>query len=188
VGLARLKPFLLPLAICIVIFGFAASAGPQGSDSGRLQTAFAANACSRSEYHQFDFWLGDWEVSDFRNPGVIDAHVRVDRILNGCVLHESYQDTSGAKGESFSIYDATTSMWHQTWVTNRGRLLLIDGRMQQDAMVLSGQDLTAEGKKRLIRGTWKPVEGGVRETAVISLDNGKTWTPWFDLLFRPRRS
>jgi hypothetical protein len=27
----------------------------------------------------------------------------------------------------------------------------------------------------------------VRETADTSADGGKTWTPWFDLEFRPRR-
>src|SRR5262249_38513464 len=32
----------------------------------------------------------------------------------------------------------------------------------------------------------KPVGAGVRETAVISADNGKTWKPWFDIIFRAR--
>jgi len=55
-------------------------------------------------------------------------------------------------------------------------------------MVLSGSDLTPTGEKREVRGVWKPVEGGVRETAVTSLDAGKTWQPWFDLMFRPHTS
>jgi len=42
-----------------------------------------------------------------------------------------------------------------------------------------------DGKSKLIRGTWKSVAGGVRETAVSSTDDGKTWKPWFDLMFRP---
>jgi hypothetical protein len=32
-----------------------------------------------------------------------------------------------------------------------------------------------------------PVEGGVREIGITSIDNGKTWQPWFDLMFRPHQ-
>jgi ketosteroid isomerase-like protein len=45
---------------------------------------------------------------------------------------------------------------------------------------------TTNGNERQVRGTWKPVSRGVRETAVTSTDGGKTWKPWFDLIFRPR--
>ena len=34
-------------------------------------------------------------------------------------------------------------------------------------------------RTKLIRGVWKPVDGGVRQTAVTSRDEGKTWEPWF---------
>jgi ketosteroid isomerase-like protein len=111
--------------------------------------------------------------------------VRVDRILDGCVLREDYQDTAGHKGQSFSIYDAGLRQWHQSWVTNRGQLLLLDGGVQGDEVVLSATEHLVDGKSKLIRGTWKSVAGGVRETAVTSTDDGKTWKPWFDLMFRP---
>jgi hypothetical protein len=142
--------------------------------------------CSALEYHQFDFWLGDWDSFDF---GTIkkDARIHVDRILDGCVLREDYQSVTGHKGQSFSIYDASRRLWHQTWVTNRGELLEIEGKFEAGQMVLSGSDLTPTGQKREVRGIWKPVEGGVRETALTSLDAGKTWQPWFDLMFRPHK-
>jgi hypothetical protein len=113
-----------------------------------------------------------------------DARVRVDSILDGCVIHEDYQSVAGHKGESFSIYDTSRKVWHQTWVTNRGQLLTIEGNMQDGAMVLAGIDRTTSGDERDVRGIWKPVDGGVRETAFTSTDGGKTWKPWFDLMFR----
>jgi hypothetical protein len=140
--------------------------------------------CSASEYHQFDFWLGDWDSFDFGTTKK-DARLRVNRILDGCVIHEDYQSLAGHHGQSFSIYDASRKVWHQTWVTNRGELLIIEGQFQSGEMILAGSDLTSTGQKRLVRGIWKPVSGGVRETAVISLDSGKSWQPWFDLIFRP---
>ncbi len=142
-------------------------------------------SCASAEYRQFDFWIGDWDAFDVDNPTVKVAHNRVDPILGECVLLEDYQGTNGSKGESFSIYDASRGVWHQTWVTNRGRLLVIEGKFEGGEMVLAGADRAADGKERSVRGTWKPASGGVRETAVTSTDGGKTWQPWFDMMFRP---
>ena len=142
--------------------------------------------CSAPEYHQLDFWIGDWDVFEIANASKPVARVQVKRILDDCVLREDYQDAEGHKGQSFSIYDVSRKMWHQSWVTNRGQLLLLDGKPEGSALVLHASERTAEGKDKLTRGIWKPVEGGVRETAVTSVDGGKTWTPWFDLMFRPR--
>lgn len=139
--------------------------------------------CAGLGYHEFDFWIGDWDAFDF-GTSTKDARVRVDRILDGCVIHEDYQSVDGHKGESFSIYDASRKVWHQTWVTNRGQLLIIEGNVQDATMVLAGIDRTTSGDERDVRGIWKPVDGGVRETAFTSTDGGKTWKPWFDLMFR----
>ena len=57
---------------------------------------------------------------------------------------------------------------------------MIEGKFQNGEMLLSGVD---HAKHTQVRGTWKPVNGGVRETAVTSTDGGKTWQPWFDLVF-----
>ena len=142
-----------------------------------------ANPCVAPEYKQFDFWIGDWSVYEL-NTTTVAAYVRVTSILDGCVLHEQYEGVDGHKGESFSSYDATRKIWQQSWVTNRGELLVIQGQLKNGEMVLSGADRTADGKERLVRGIWKPINLGVRETAVRSTDGGKTWTPWFDLVFR----
>jgi hypothetical protein len=56
--------------------------------------------------------------------------------------------------------------------------------MEGGTMVLSGED---RAKGALIRGQWKPGNGNVRETAMTSTNGGKTWTPWFDLMFRPHK-
>ncbi len=144
-------------------------------------------SCAGPEYRQFDFWVGDWDAFDVDNPDKVVARNHVDRILDGCVLLEDYQGANGSHGQSFTIYDASRKVWHQTWVTNRGQLLTIEGKMQAGEMVLSGADLTADGKERHVRGVWKPVNGVVRETAVTSTDGGKTWEPWFDLWFRAHK-
>jgi hypothetical protein len=108
--------------------------------------------CSAPEFHQFDFWLGDWDAFDADNPTTPVARAKVVSILDGCVVHEDYQDIKGSHGESFSIYDASRKVWHQTWVTNRGRLLTIEGSFQNGEMFMTGVDYP-NGKERHIRGT-----------------------------------
>ena len=142
-------------------------------------------SCTSSEYREFDFWVGDWDAFEVHNTRPT-AHVRVDRILNDCVLRERYEDTDGLKGESFSIYDAGRKLWHQTWVTNRGQLLTIEGGLERGQMVLAGTSHTMGPSGTQVRGIWTQVSDGVREMAVISRDSGKTWHGWFDLLFRSR--
>jgi len=142
--------------------------------------------CTAPEYRQFDFWVGDWDAFDVDNPTTKVARTQVDLILDGCVLREDYQGADGHQGQSFSIYDASRKVWHQSWVTNRGELLMIEGKFEAGEMVLSGVDRATSGQP-LVRGVWKGVSGGVRETAVTSTDGGRTWKPWFDLVFRPHK-
>jgi ketosteroid isomerase-like protein len=142
-------------------------------------------ACSAPEFRQFDFWVGDWDAFDAGATTAV-ARVRVDRFLDGCVLREDYRDTSGLHGQSFSLYDVSRKVWHQSWVTNQGQLLVIDGNLHAGEMILSGMD-PARGEGGLVRGTWTPIAGGVREVGITSRDGGKTWRPWFDLIFRPHR-
>jgi ketosteroid isomerase-like protein len=139
-------------------------------------------ACSAAAYREFDFWLGEWDVFE-EGGSTREARATVTRIQNDCGLREQYDGADGSSGESMSMYDPSTGEWQQTWLSNRGQVVFIQGTLQGQAMILSGTDHHA-GSKRLVRGVWKPESAGVRETAETSADGGKTWTPWFDLSFR----
>jgi hypothetical protein len=144
--------------------------------------------CSSAEYHQFDFFVGDWDTYDVGVPGKVVARNRVDLILDGCVVHEDYQQNDEHHGESYSLYDVAHGSWHQSWVTNRGELLLLDGGLQNDLMILTGSEKTKDGKSSLLRGVWIRQTGGVRETATRSTDGGKSWQPVFDIVFLPHQN
>jgi hypothetical protein len=164
----------------------ASAAASGGQLSGASGTGGQAG-CAAPAYRQFDFWLGDWDVFDSHSQAKV-ARVHVTRTLDDCVLLEEYRGSDGHEGQSFSIYDAPRGVWHQTWVTNRGQLLFIEGNLRAGAMELSGSERLADGTVRLVRGTWQPSHDGVREVAVRSTDGGKTWTEWFDLVFRPHHT
>jgi hypothetical protein len=140
--------------------------------------------CGSSEFRQLDFWAGDWDTYDLDAPDKLVARNRVEVILDGCALREVYEQSDGLHGESLNLYDAARQVWHQTWVTNRGQLLMLEGRLQGDRMVLEGAQTTADGRPGAVRATWQPRKDDVREIAELSTDGGKTWKPLFDIVFR----
>ncbi|HET7921388.1 MAG TPA: hypothetical protein VFM15_01380 [Gammaproteobacteria bacterium] len=150
-----------------------------------LRAADQPAACSTPIHRQFDFFVGEWDAYDVQAPDKIMARNSVKIILDGCVIHEDYRQNDGLHGESYSLYDAVRKVWHQSWVTNRGELLLLDGGLQGDRMVFTGTQRTRSGKTSLLRGIWYRQGDDVRETATRSLDGGKTWEPVFDILFKP---
>src|SRR5256885_2335679 len=71
-----------------------------------------ATHCDAPEYRQFDFWLGDWDVFDFNDPNTRVARVQVERMLDGCVVRESYTDNNGLQGQSLSTFDIRVALAH----------------------------------------------------------------------------
>lgn len=147
-----------------------------------------AKPCADTLHRQFDFFAGDWDAYDADAPNKIIARNKVDIVLDGCAVHENYRQNDGLHGESYSLYDASRAVWHQSWVTNSGELLLLDGGMRDGRMIFTGAQKTKDGKPSLLRGVWYVQGDGVRETATRSIDDGKTWQPVFDIVFRPHRA
>ena len=89
-----------------------------------LLTPTGAAQCRSPEYRQFDFWVGDWDAYDLPDMAKAVARIQVSSIMEGCALREVYVQKDGLNGESFTLWDASRGRWHQSWVTNRGALLL----------------------------------------------------------------
>jgi hypothetical protein len=152
------------------------------SAAASAPTPAAAPPCSTPQYHEFDFWVGDWMVHDPK--GELAGTNDVTRIQGGCVLQEHWVDTDGMTGTSFNIYDARSKQWHQTWVDDQGGLLVLDGGIVNGAMVLTGHRLSRTGEQVVERITWSKLGGGkVRQLWDRSSDDGKTWTTVFDGIY-----
>jgi len=148
----------------------------------------APNCSDAAEYHQLDFWIGDWDTFESDPPGGPSvARARVDPIVQGCAIHELYEQNDGLIGDSILSYDPARKHWQQTWVTNRGSIMVIVGNFKDGALVLEGEMHLKDGKSVMQRITWKAQGNGVRESAVLSKDGGRTWAPAFDVLFLKHR-
>jgi hypothetical protein len=143
--------------------------------------------CATPEHRQLDFWIGDWDTFESDTPGGPSiARARVEPIAQGCAIRELYEQNDGLIGDSILSYDPVRKQWQQTWVTNRGALMVIVGNFKDGALVLQGDVHLKDGTSVMQRITWKAQGMGVRESAVLSKDGGKTWKPAFDVLFLKR--
>jgi hypothetical protein len=129
--------------------------------------------CNAAEHHQFDFWIGHWEV--FLPNGNKAGENRIEAIEGGCALLEQWSGARGPTGRSLNIYDALRRVWHQTWVDSTGGLLVLEGQWMDGRMVLSS---SAQPVQRI---TWWPLsDGSVRQLWETSKDGGRTWSTAFD--------
>lgn len=138
-------------------------------------------ACTRAEYRQFDFWLGEWNVTLPNGRAAGTNHIQ--SINAGCGLREEWKGAGGSTGTSLNAFDPVSGRWHQTWIGSDGTLLLLDGGLRDGAMELSGVTTGADGAKTLHRIRWRPLGGppaAVRQLWESSTDDGKTWTVAFD--------
>ncbi len=173
------RPLRLAVVAGLGVLAFAAPA-PAGAQQQQ-------SPCAGEQHRQFDFWVGDWDVTNLAN-GQTAGHNVITSILGGCVLHESYDTSGGYAGQSYNAYDRQSGKWHQTWVDNTGLVLKIEGGLEDGKMVLSGPGVNARGQDILNQITWTPHEDGtVRQTWLISADGGETWSTAFDGLYRKRK-
>lgn len=145
----------------------------------------AAKPCVSPEHRQFDFWIGDWDVT--LPNGDPAGFNRIEPILGGCALRENWKGTRGVSGTSYNAFDRRRGQWHQTWVDDGGSVVLLDGTFAGGKMVLSGESRDTAGARRLNRITWQETApGAVRQLWEASRDGGSTWNVLFDGRYKKR--
>lgn len=170
-----------------LVLAFAALALPL---STRADTAAPSAApkpadCSATEYRQFDFWMGSWEV---REPdGSLAGTNTLEPILDRCAFVEHWTGAQGGRGTSLNFYDAATKRWSQTWIDNHGRPLRLEGAFRDGKMILEGAQRDADGHAVRNRLTWTPLPNHhVRQLWESSKDDGATWSVEFDGDYAPK--
>jgi hypothetical protein len=139
--------------------------------------------CNTAEYHQFDFWVGSWEVQS--PQGQVLGHNDITHEDEGCILQEHWASKRVEKGTSFNYYDSRDKQWHQIYFDNSGNMGSyppMAGGIKDGRMVF----LTAATQTPLYRWTFYPLDEigkKVRQWAESSNDGGKTWTTIWDSVY-----
>ena len=144
--------------------------------------------------HDFDFWIGDWDV--FGPEGTQVGRNTITSMFAtpsaSGMLHEHWHGNGGVEGRSINAYDATRGRWHQTWMDSTGDMLVLEGGLVDGAMVLEslasdeGDTPTAERQRITWTRVSDPDGAEVRQLWESSNDGGATWTVAFDGWYRRR--
>ena len=140
---------------------------------------------TRKESRMFDFWVGDWDV---KSPqGQLAGQSSIQLLLEGCTLLENWTDGNGGGGKSLNSYNSEIGQWQQFYTDQYGRVTeyrsseWIDGTLRFSATML-------QPRKQLVHMMFKQISPDlVRQWGEVSTDDGKTWSPSFDLYYHRKK-
>ena len=140
------------------------------------------------ESRQFDFWIGEWDVTtpDGKPAGLS----KIESVSSGAALLENWTGLpvpAGGNGKSNNTYNRAKKQWQQFWVGSGGGVLELSGGLVDGSMVLAGEH-DVRGRHLTEKITWTPnADGSVRQHWEHSTDGGKTGTDAFDGLYRKKK-
>jgi hypothetical protein len=188
--------------------GGSALANRQGAGPSRVSGSFARHAptiamgiaqatpprgpaptpcVSAAERHQFDFWVGEWDVFDLAGAKVGTSSVQV--VSGGCALLENWTAGNALQGKSLNAYNAARSQWQQYWFGQDGTVT----EYRESAWVgkalqfTAHADATTAAPATILHLTFTPLDdGSVRQLGQLSSDGGATWKTTYDFRYRCR--
>ncbi len=155
--------------------------------SGSAQAEGANVSCDRPENAQFDFWVGEWDVT-FTQDGRPSGRNLIEKLYGGCALRENWTSSTGFSGGSLNFYDRAVGKWRQTWIGSDGVVTDYLGGLQGAKIVfMANQPIGDQGRPVTMRMTFTPIgPDQVRQVIESSEDGGQTWRPDYDLTYRRR--
>lgn len=136
------------------------------------------------EYHQFDFWVGEWNVFNTQNQKAGES--RIEKILKGCIILENWTGATGYEGKSFNHYDVNKKKWYQYWIDESSNVTNFEGEYsdKDKAIIFYSYDNAKDANPFIRKLTFFNLDKNtVRQFAQRSSDEGKTWTVEYDLKY-----
>ena len=154
-----------------------------GIQSLSAQTPYPENAWEK--VHQFDFWLGKWEVYDYETDSLL-AHSYVESILDSIGIQEHYTDADGSTYSSTSLnkYNFSKDKWEQYYLNNQGLTMRFLGNLDGNTMILENKK-EFKNRPSFNKLSWELMEdGSVRHIWLQRWEHEEDWRTVFDGLYR----
>ena len=142
-------------------------------------------ACCTEKHIEFDFWVGEWIVSDTAGNKV--GENTISKMESNCILREQWKGAGGGTGSSINYFNKADSSWNQTWVDNKGSVLELKGKLENGVMVLKSELIQGQTKKYFNQISWTPKEdGSVVQLWEIYGDDKTLLKTLFKGIYRPK--
>ena len=143
--------------------------------------------------NNYDFWIGDWEVSWDEGEGKVGKGTNsIRHIVNGKAIEENFEITEGQSqgflGKSISIYDQNQKLWKQVWVDSQNGYFDFTGDTDGANRIFK-TTIKKEDKEIELRMVFKDI----RSNSFIwdwesSVDGGKTWELKWRIIYKRKNS
>jgi hypothetical protein len=148
-----------------------------------------AAPCEDSEFRQFDFWIGDWDVVS-TGGGNAAGTSHISKEMGGCVVWENWTSAgvAGYFGKSYNTYNPNLHRWEQYWVDNAAGTMFFYGGLKDGVMDYWTDDVPQPNGDKLRRHLqfFNLGPDKVRQFSQGSKDGGKTWAVEYDLTYNRR--
>jgi hypothetical protein len=136
-------------------------------------------------HHEFDFWIGEWDVFWTGTETKI-GESRIETAADGHAIVEHWTSRRGPQtGISLTSCHHFSGEWQQFYVGSGGQTTHYRGGFVEGKLVLVAEAVTPAGAKFQTRGTWTHnPDGTVRQQFETSIDGGATWKLGFDGTYR----
>jgi hypothetical protein len=157
---------------------------------GRVVLPQRPAGCANAESRQFDFWLGEWDVSpSVATSGALVAESSITLHDQGCVILEHWRPFGGGHGHSINGYDATDGKWHQTWIDANGQRTEFAGNLDAEGVMrfdvlTPPQQGQPPGRRRM--NFQRIDENTVRQWGDLQPDGGGELVVEWDFIYRRR--
>jgi hypothetical protein len=153
------------------------------------QVRHNAAPCEDAEFRQFDFWLGDWDVTPSGSETAAGTS-HISKEMGGCVVWENWTSAgiSGYFGKSYNTYNPNLHRWEQYWVDNAAGTMFFHGDLKDGVMDYWTDDVPQPNGDVLRRHLqfFNLGPDKVRQFSQRTKDGGKTWAVEYDLTYARR--
>jgi hypothetical protein len=173
----------------------AADPGPNTPTAPTLEAApvLTAPPCDTPPHHQFDFWVGEWQVFDAATNQLV-AFDRVEKHSEGCIVQQNMNfvtdmyrrpgATYRLAGMSVNRYDGEA--WLELWADNQWGAIAMRGSLDEHGSMVF--KTIVPSRNRDLKIVWeKQADGSVRILQYVTPTGAGKWQKYGDLIYRRNR-
>jgi hypothetical protein len=149
--------------------------------------------CDTPQHHQFDFWVGDWQVFDAKTNQLV-AFDRVEKHSHDCIVQQNLTMVTdlyrrpgvGYRMTGIGVNRFDGESWLELWADNQWGAIVLRGMPAAGkAMVLT---TIHPSRNRDLRLEWdQRPDGSVRALQYVAPAGSGKWELYGDLIYRPNR-
>lgn len=190
-GRSRLFASRISLAGVTVALGLSVVAA--AGERAPLEQTAAPARCDTPQHHQFDFWVGDWQVFDAETNQLV-AFDRVEKHTEGCIIQQNLTFLTdlyrrpGVKyrlaGIGVNRFDGEA--WLQMWADNQWGAIVLRGSLDTNGSMVLVTVIPSRNRDVKLVYENRP-DGTVRNLQYVAPAGSGKWVKYGDLIYRPNR-